>query len=120
MAAQAYIDAIGKDVAGQYSANTAEDVAFDVNKGIVARLLFKGIIMVLFAGLKQRDTPGVHYMSWCLISLAAAASKLIKEAEGNAEKTAALMEKGVIVAGIEDMEAKAGESIFSEKFWADA
>merc|ERR1712110_1122925 len=48
MAAQAYIDAIGKEEVLKYGANTAEDVVFDVNKGIVTRLLFKGILMAHF------------------------------------------------------------------------
>merc|ERR1712072_778164 len=120
LSAQAYIDAIGAEEAGKWSANTAEDVAFDVNKGIVARLLFKGAVMILFCGIKQRDIPGVRYVSWCLIALAAIGSKLIKEAEGDAEKTAALLETGVIVAGVDYMKEKAGFTMFEDKFWADA
>jgi len=118
-AAQAYIDAVEEEEVAKYSANTAEDVVFDVNKGICGRLLFKGLVMMMFLGLKQRDAVP-HYLTWCFVALADVGSRLIKAAEADEAKRAELMEKGVIVASFEFIETTAGVSVMSDEFWADA
>ena len=103
-AAEAYLDSVGPPAA-HYNRNTVDDIVFDANKGVVARLVFSVWITVIQAGLKQNFGAhgfGESYPSWLCLVLASKAARTIQLAKADPELKALVLEKGVLMVAFDD------------------